>query len=178
MGGSSILRGMAKPDPFLGGGCQFPETCGVDPKQTCWHQRVVYSLECSECGALYVGTTGHTLHKRCLEHDKAVRRGDKTNSMSKHFLAEHPETDKNQEGHLFKAKVIGAPNIQHNIVRYITEATTIEDKVNTGDSEVVNSRGEWGRIQLKRLGVNIPDNQAGVPMVLQPQGQPVVPQPL
>ena len=151
MGGSSVLAGMSKPDPFLSSGCLFPEECPVDPKHNCWGSKVVYDLECEVCGAQYVGTTGHSLHKRILEHEKAVRRSDQSNSMAKHYCTAHPEVDK-ANNKLFNAKIIGTSNITHNIVRYITEAATIEDRVNKGDN-IVNSRGEWGRVQLRRLAV-------------------------
>ena len=63
MGGSNILGGLAKPIPFLGKGYLFPEEYPIDPKQKCWGAKLVYQLECSECGAQYVGTTGHSVHR-------------------------------------------------------------------------------------------------------------------
>ena len=154
MGGRSILGALAKPDPFLGNGCLFPEECPIDPKQNCWGAKLIYQLECFECGAQYVGTTGHSIHKRSLEHEKATRRGDSNNGMAKHYTAAHPEIDLKAGTRLFTAKAVGRPNIQHNIIRYITEAATIEEKVsNLGPDMVLNSRGEWGRVQLRRLTV-------------------------
>ena len=91
MAGAGIQAGIYKPDPFLSNGCHFETVCPIDPKGNCWDSRVIYALECAVCPATYVGTTAHTLHKRGLEHDKAVRRGDSSNGMAKHYINEHPE---------------------------------------------------------------------------------------
>ena len=101
-----------------------------------------------------MGITGHSIHKRSLEHEKATRRGDNNNGMAKHYSAAHPEVDLKAGSRLFTAKAVGRPNIPHNITRYITEAAIIEERVSSlGPDMVLNSRGEWGRVQLRRLTV-------------------------
>ena len=66
------------------------ETCLIDPKLTCWGSRLVYALSCSKCPAIYVGTTGLTAHRRSLDHQQALRRGDEGYAIAKHYAVAHP----------------------------------------------------------------------------------------
>ena len=71
--------------------------------------------------------------------------------MAKHIISSHPDIDRSQNGDLFKAKIEERCDL--NLQRYITEATEIEWRVNSGE-QLLNSKGEWGRVSLKRLTVD------------------------
>ena len=45
MGGSSILSGMGKSDPFKIGGCPFEDKCPISENQSCTDARVVYQFK-------------------------------------------------------------------------------------------------------------------------------------
>ena len=129
------------------------EKCPVVPEQRCTGARMVYQLQCNLCGAIYLGTSGHTLHKRSLEHLEAVLKGNQGYAMGKHYAAEHPQWTPGVDGHQFPftSKLVKGPNIQGNIQRYLTEALLIRDKEKT--KTILNGKAEWGRTTLKRLAI-------------------------
>ena len=153
--GRGIMAGLRQPDPGIKPGCQFGgsgalTSCLIDSKQTCWQSRLVYALKCTKCPATYVGTTGLTAHRRSQEHQQALRRGDETYAIAKHYLAEHP----GEEGdtHPFTFKILGGAGINGNLQRYITEALRIREAKEAGET-LLNSKGEWARVALKCLVV-------------------------
>ena len=126
------------------------ETCLIDPRQTCWGSRLIYALSCSKCPATYVGTTGLTAHRRSLDHQQALRRGDESYAIAKHYAMAHP--GEQGEENPFTFKVLGGSGITGNLQRYLWEALRIRETKEAG-GQLLNSRGEWARVALKRLVV-------------------------
>ena len=89
-GGTSIQRGVINPDLYRLKGCPYAEKCLINPKQSCWTSKMVYSVACTICGAEYRGTSGLSAHKCGLEYLHALRRKDASYGITKHFLAKHP----------------------------------------------------------------------------------------
>ena len=112
---------------------------------------MVYKITCSLCPASYLGTSGHSSHKRCREHQEALRLGNEAYAIVKHFKAKHQDW---QHGttNPFKFVVLRCPKSQWNLQRYLGEALEIRDAAEKG-VELLNSRGEWWRVQLKRLAL-------------------------
>ena len=134
-------------------GCRFGggtalDSCMIDSKQNCWQSRVVYAIFCSLCPATYVGTSGLTAHRRCMDHLQALRRSDATYAIAKHFTNTHP--GQQDMANPFTFKILGPGGIQGNLQRYITEALRIKEAKDTG-KQLLNSKGEWARVALKRL---------------------------
>ena len=150
-GGKSILAGLRRADPFLAEGCPFQEKCLVRGRRSCWTAGVVYALICGQCGAKYVGTSGCTSHKRCREHYGEWLGGSGTNAMSKHWSSRHPEADRASISEPFTMEILGA-GFGGNLERYVQEALKIKTTKEAG-AELLNSRGEWSRVQLRRLVV-------------------------
>ena len=146
------MTGMYTADPYRGKTCPFTIKCWSDDKTDCWQSRICYRAACSICGAAYTGTSGHSLHKRTVEHMEAVRRGDHNNALSKHFLISHPDTNtKDPDAILFKVSVLSRR--ASNLERYIEEGILIEEALIEDKDEQLNSRGEWGRMSTRRLTV-------------------------
>ena len=112
----------------------------------------MYKLQCTNCEASYLGTSGHSLHKRSMEHLTAVRRGNQSYAMARHYSSEHPDWDPNSNVLPFTSKMLKGPNIQGNLQRYLSEALLIRDFTDSGE-KLLNGRGEWGRTSLKRLAI-------------------------
>ena len=149
-GGRSIMAGLRNPDPYRILGCQYEDKCMIDPKQTCWQSKIVYSLTCTTCGAVYTGTSGLTAHKRGMEHLTAVRRGDTSYAMGKHYVQTHPDWPRTTAP--FILSILRTPRLVGNLQRYIAEALKIREAVQ-GPVEHLNSKGEWARVALKRQGI-------------------------
>ena len=151
-GGLSIIAGLTKSDPFRSYICPFNDVCWTTPKTDCWKTRTVYRASCCICGAQYTGTSGTSLHKRTWEHMDAVRRGDSSNAMSKHFQINHPDTNTRDPcQQLFKVEILASK--ESNLDRYITEGIWIEDSIKEDKVPQLNSKGEWGRVNTRRLTV-------------------------
>ena len=150
-GGTSIIAGLNKADPYRSSNCPFQENCWTTPKTDCWKARTVYRITCSQCGAQYTGTSGASLHKRTWEHMDALRRGDKANAMAKHYLISHPTTIRDLSTQLFKVEIVDTNS--SNLERYIAEGLAIEDAVKDAKVPQLNSKGEWGRVSTRRLTV-------------------------
>ena len=149
-GGRSIIAGLKNPDPYRILGCQYQEQCMIDSRQSCWQSGIVYSLTCTTCGAVYTGTSGLTAHKRGMEHLAAVRRGDTSYAMGKHYSLKHPDWDRTSAPFIFS--ILRTPRLVGNLQRYIAEALKIRKAVH-GPQEHLNSKGEWARVALKRQGI-------------------------
>ena len=118
-------------------------------EKSCWVSRVVYRLECTLCGAAYIGTTGLTLHAWGLQHLEALVNGENSYPMTKHYAARHPDVNPGRDG-LKMMSITG--HIQDNSKRYISEAVAIA-KAKEEVVELLNSKGEWSRVALRRLTV-------------------------
>ena len=149
--GKSILAGLRAPDPLRKPGCPHSDQCLINPEQSCGATRVIYKVACSLCPAYYLGTTGHSCHKRSLEHQEAIRTSNTKNAMAKHFATKHPEWQPGDQAP-FMFHMVKGPNIQGNLQRYLGEAIQIREHARNG-ADLLNSKGEWGRINLKRLAV-------------------------
>ena len=152
MGGMPIMAGIGVADPFRIIRCPFEEKCWVGSGVDCWKTRVVYRIVCGICGAEYTGTTGTSLHKRTITHMEAVKRGDRSNPISKHFLIEHREVRMVEGGEaMFSVKILGSRSV--NMERYIEEGVWIEEAVKMNKVSQMNSKGEWGRVNTRRITV-------------------------
>ena len=136
------MSGLAKGDPFRGQECPFNIKCWSVQKADCWKQRIVYRLECTQCGVQYTGTSGHSLHKRLREHMDAMRRGDLKYAMAKHYNLDHPLINIRTTGdQLFRGELLSQPTAS-NMERYILEGLCIEDALMENSAPQINSRGE------------------------------------
>ena len=158
MGGSSILSGMGKSDPFRKGGCQFEEKCPISENQSCTDARVVYQFDCKQCAEnlddqtklpVYIGTTGHSAHKRAMEHMTAVRGGVTSNPLVKHSILAHggdpPQFN-------FKTLKTG---FRFNTERMIFESLSIEEAQGNSGKMLLNGKSEWGqKSSISRLRID------------------------
>ena len=113
MGGKPITAGLSKSVNFRGQqGCVFSPKCNIDPEKDCRISRLVYEVECIQCTedpnttkrSLYLGTSGHLLHKRQMEHIGDLRRQQDSNALQKHQQQMHPNTPAN-----FRSRVVKQP---------------------------------------------------------------------
>ena len=49
-------------------------------------QGAVYTIQCSDCQATYIGETGRNLTTRPTEHKRATKKGDLNNNIAEHHL--------------------------------------------------------------------------------------------
>ena len=152
VGGKSVIAGLSKPDPFRNKSCPFTDQCWCTPKTDCWQTRTVYRIICCTCEAQYTGTSAHSVHKRTWEHMAALRRGDQSYAIAKHYHISHQNVNtRDTNVQLFKVEVLSRK--ESNLERFISEGIWIEDSIKEGIQEQLNSKGEWGRISTKRLTV-------------------------
>ena len=85
-----------------------------------------------------------------MDHLQALRRSDGTYAIAKHFANAHP--GQQSMDNPFTFKILGPGGIQGNLQRYITEALRIKEAKDSG-KQLLNSKGEWARVALKRLVV-------------------------
>ena len=148
--GKSILAGLLRADPMRSNDCQWEEgKCPVAAEKTCLISRVVYSLKCTACGATYIGTTGLTLHARGLQHLEALINGDNGYPMTKHYGKDHPGVAVDK-GSLVITPLTG--HISDNSRRFTGEAVAIA-KASREGKMLLNSKGEWSRVSIRRLTV-------------------------
>ena len=148
LGGRTVIVGGGKSKE----GCPFEEKCWIKEGQVCTRARTVYEVRCSKCTAVYTGTTGHSVHKRGWEHMRALKGNNMTYAITKHFSLDHPEVDRNEE-RLFEMRIIDKTRTS-NLERYISEGIKIEEaNLARGGGKQLNSKGEWGRVSIKRLTV-------------------------
>ena len=148
--GKGILAGIRRADPFMPLGCPYEDKCTVVETQTCWTSKIVYQLSCSRCPAEYRGTSGH---KRCSEHWRALDSGDTRYAIARHYQAQHPDwKEDGQAGPPFLYKAISGGMVNGDLQRYILEALLIREGKEQGKT-LLNSRGEWARVALKRLAI-------------------------
>ena len=128
MGGKPITAGLSNTVKFTGQqGCVFTPKCNVDPELDCREGRLVYQTECLNCAedpaviekSVYIGTSGHLLHKRNLEHMGDIRRGNMSNALSKHHRLMH----NNIEPKFSSRSLRGG--IQYNLDKFILKGRKI-----------------------------------------------------
>ena len=159
LGGNPITLGLRKGQNFGGeGGCHMGNPkCSISEERNCRQSRVVYKITCQNCEAdpnsdtkVYIGTSGHSTHKRNLEHLGDLRRGNRRSAIAKH----HQQSHRGQEAK-FEISVLKW-GIRFNLDRFIYEAIEIETHNFTPGITVLNSRAEWGHRGLPRLVVETP----------------------
>ena len=158
LGGASVQIGLRRGDPFrrLGDPCPFPTECLADGRTNCEQQRVVYRLQCMVCKdqgqeTTYLGTTGHTFHKRSQEHLYDLTHGAMKNPIARHFSNTHPEIDVRERGGWVTGSVVGNTSFQYNLDRFLREALEIEEGSKNQGVQMLNGRGELGRVSLHRI---------------------------
>ena len=102
---------------------------------------------------VYIGTSGHSTHKRNLEHLDDLRRGSMKSAITKHHQQKHRGEDPE-----FVTTVVKG-GVRFNLDRFITEAIEIKTHNFTPGVRVLNSRSEWGHRGLPRLVVDDTLNQ-------------------
>ena len=156
LGGKPITTGLSNTVLFTANrGCVFQPPCTIDPEMDCRTSRCVYEVECLDCQrdaqmhkrSVYLGTTGHMMHKRQGEHQQEVRQHRHSNAMYKHSVREHQGQTTE-----FRSKVLKG-NIKYNMDRFILESLRIQKASLDERQNIMNSRGEWGHRGLPRLQI-------------------------
>ena len=145
MGGTPITWLFPNKDQFGGNlGCHYREKCYISQKHDCRISKVVYRIECNTCRErdgkifVYIGTSWFDIHKRSLEHIRAVQAKNQKNALAKHMALYH----QNEDGNFVTTCLAGG--IRYNLDRFILEAIEIEEAKNDANTNVMNSRSEWG----------------------------------
>ena len=156
-GGKSAMSGLKKGDPFWSGGCPYKHKCYAGEKVDCTRSRSIYEVLCGTCpdgrwdkgqATVYIGTSGHSLHKRLMEHQSAVRgQREDDSALSKHYHQVHNNCGDPD----YQARIVGGST--KNLERYVGESLYIEKRHLTDGITVINGRGEWGRLALPRIGI-------------------------
>ena len=113
---------------------------------------MTYRTECLSCiektgksGKIYIGESGRSAFERGKEHEKDFENEKEDSHMLKHWEEDHHNENKPK----FSMKVLRAHTSA--LARQVHEAVLIEM-----NSEIVlNSKGEYNRCQLPRLGVKM-----------------------
>ena len=138
---------MSKPEGFTANsGCNYTKKCTIEDEGDCRVTRGVYEVSCQTClkepnpkKSLCVGTSGHTIHKRNLEHLGALNRRQRSNAIARHSIDKHPTTAPD-----FKTRSLKG-HVRFNLDRYILEGLTIEKYAGDETVHLLIERGEWGR---------------------------------
>ena len=154
--GVTVRRLLHKSNPWAGEQCGRQEclVCRQEKNGDCTQRNVTYQTECLLCQektgkkSRYVGETSRTGFERGLEHQEDYRTNKEDSHMFKHWLEEHLDEEKPE----FSMKIIRKHT--SSFIRQIHEAVVIE--MNTENkTNVLNSKGEYNRCQLPRLGVKM-----------------------
>ena len=166
--GIMLKRVLFKSNPWAGGHCGRSECLVCSHEKgggDCRKRNVTYKTECQTCQEksgkerVYVGESARTAYERGLEHAQDFLNEKEDSHMQKHWTEEH-QGEKRPE---FSMKVLRSH--VSSFVRQIHEAVCIEMNA----SKTLNSKGEYNRCQLPRLGVKMgerdaSDAKAGVDM--------------
>ena len=79
-----------------------------------------------------------------------MRTGNTGYSIAKHFQSQHQDWKWGTSQPFIMAPV--GPTRRGNLERLVEEGVRLEDAQSKGET-LVNSRGEWGRLRMKRLAV-------------------------
>ena len=158
--GTMLKRILHKSNPWAGGPCGRVDCLVCKHEKgggNCKRRNVTYKTECQTCREksgkerIYVGETARTAYERGLEHGQDFRTGKDDSHMHKHWLEEHQDEEMPE----FSMKVI-RPHTSA-FVRQVHEAVCIEMHA----SKTLNSKGEFNRCQLPRLGVKMGERDVG-----------------
>ena len=144
-----------KANPWAGDQCGRQEclVCRQEKGGNCRQRNATYSTECKRCLEIggkksrYYGESARTCFERGQEHQKDYQNAKEDSHMAKHWLEDHP----GEERPNFAMKV--ARTHKSALVRQVHEAVLIEMANENEEVNVLNSRGEYNRCQLPRLGV-------------------------
>ena len=156
--GTMIKRILSKSNPWAGESCGRTEclVCRYEEGGgDCMRRNATYKTECLSCKEkavektgkekFYFGETARTTFERGQEHENDYLKGKEDSHMMKHWIEAHPNEDKPR----FSMKVLRGHTSA--FVRQIHEAVLIEMHADN----VLNSKGEFNRCQLPRLGVKM-----------------------
>ena len=152
--GTMLKRILTKSNPWAGGNCgridclvcRYEEGGG-----DCRRRNATYRTQCLSCKekngkeSYYFGETARTPFERGQEHERDYITSKEDGHMHKHWVDDHPGEEKPK----FAMKVLRGHT--KAFVRQIHEAVLIE--MNT--KNILNSKGEFNRCQLPRLGVKM-----------------------
>ena len=146
-----------KANPWEGAQCGRGDclVCRQDNGKSCRQRNVTYTTECLKCQekggkkSQYLGESARTSYERGLEHLKAYDSLKEDSHMAKHWLEDHQGEDRPE----FKMRV--ARKHTSALVRQVHEAVIIEMATEDKEINVLNSKGEYNRCQLPRLGVRM-----------------------
>ena len=152
--GTMVKRILTKSDPWAGGQCgrQHCLICSTEEGGgDCRRRNVTYKTQCLLCKEkgekekVYIGETSRTAYERGSEHKADYENEKEDSHMRKHWEEEHYEEDKPK----FSMKVLRGHTSA--LVRQVHEAVMIE----LNAQNVLNSKAEYNRCQLPRLGVKM-----------------------
>ena len=152
--GTMLKRILSKSNPWAGGQCGR-ENCLVcryeEGGGDCRRRNATYRTQCLACKAkngkqsYYFGETSRTPFERGQEHENDYKKNQEDSHMVKHAQEDHP----GEERPRFSMKILRGHTSA--FVRQIHEAVLIE----MNQENVLNSKGEFNRCQLPRLGVKM-----------------------
>ena len=144
-------------NPWEGSQCGRQDclVCRQDKGKSCRQRNVTYTTECLKCQekggkkSQYLGESARTSYERGLEHLRAYNSLKEDSHMTKHWQEDHQGEERPE----FKMRV--ARKHTSALVRQVHEAVIIEMATENEDINVLNSKGEYNRCQLPRLGIKM-----------------------
>ena len=159
--GIMLKRVLHKSNPWAGGPCSRPDCLVCSHEKgggNCQKRNITYKTECQSCQErsgkerIYVGESARTAYERGQEHSQDYLKLKEDSHMYKHWVEEH----QGEQRPIFSMKVIRSH--VSAFARQIHEAVCIE--INA--SKTLNSKGEYNRCQLPRLGVKMGERDANI----------------
>ena len=157
LAGKPIWDGLKRSVNFGGNnGCQMGANnqCIISFDHDCRINKSVYKIDCTPCktdptteNATYIGTTARTTHSRMIEHKRAILGRNASNALHKHQSSDHPNLQPQ-----FEASVVRG-GFQWNLERQIFEALEIESQKGNPNTQVLDSKSEWGNRGFPRLSM-------------------------
>ena len=157
--GTMLKRVLHKSNPWAGGPCGRPDCLVCSHEKgggNCKKRNITYKTECQTCQErsgkerIYVGESARTAYERGQEHSQDYLKLQEDNPLYKNWVEEYQD----EERPIFSMKVIRSH--VSPFVRQIHEAVCIEMNAN----KTLNSKGEYNRCQLPRLGVKMGERDA------------------
>ena len=108
-------------------------TCNCLTEGECTIRNVVYKIECSLCGELYIGETYRQLHSRFQEHwysaCSPLKPSYKDKPLARHYSEHHP----NIPPQLLLSVIARASNIKDRKVKEARMISTLKPSINIKD---------------------------------------------
>ena len=146
--GKSVKSYLQVSDPFSDGKCNRRDCmiCSSDGKGPCLREGVTYSIQCTQCAAVYIGESANNAYSRGVEHLAGIRSEReevrKNSPLWRHARESHagvmPE---------YRMSVTG---IYHNdtMMRQIAENVKINRQNN-----VINNKTEYNLVRIPRVAI-------------------------